>query len=138
MEPLSRQFFDAVEYWAGEMTYGTIASLDAFNYVYEQFRPHEQECIVTYLRELPYKTFLKTRYWYAVRLKIQANAGGRCALCGSSATRKEIHRETYEHRGSEHLHLQDLQLLCDRCHGLIHATAKVVAQEMKQGNKTQE
>lgn len=69
-----------------------------------------------------YKRFLSSEYWRVVReIKIK-ESGGRCAVCGSSDN-LQVHHRSYEHHGNEHLHLDDLVVLCGRCHTLFHKGA---------------
>ncbi len=75
----------------------------------------------TYLRSLPYERFLDTRYWYAVRRQAMSRSGGRCEPCGRKS--EEVHHRTYRNHGVEHLHLDDLVVLCSSCHQLIHEAA---------------
>lgn len=71
------------------------------------------------LRSLNYADFLLTPYWSIVReIKLrQANLS--CERCGCGKY-LQTHHKTYEHRGSEHLYLGDLEVLCDICHKHHH------------------
>lgn len=65
---------------------------------------------------MPYELFLQTPYWKLVRsLKLYLRSIRYCEICGSNK-QLTVHHTTYAHRGSEHLHLNDLQVLCKKCH----------------------
>jgi 5-methylcytosine-specific restriction endonuclease McrA len=52
-----------------------------------------------------------------------------CQLCGTTQT-LEAHHKTYEHFGLEILYIEDLEMLCDRCHREQHGivTPAIAAQ----------
>lgn len=66
-----------------------------------------------------YDDYLKTDYWKAVSQEVKKRAGWRCQLCNSQHDLMAHHR-TYEHRGKEMEHLDDLTCLCRRCHEIFH------------------
>ncbi|RMD62170.1 hypothetical protein D6833_07275 [Candidatus Parcubacteria bacterium] len=71
------------------------------------------------LSRMSYDDFLSTQYWSIVRdYKIDAT-GGRCQKCGSENS-LHIHHLTYAHRGEEFRHLDDLMVLCEKCHRDVH------------------
>lgn len=77
-------------------------------------------------RSLPYEVFLKTGYWYQIRKFVLERDGHRCANC--QVTQKlHVHHKTYEHRGDEFNHLEDLITLCERCHEIEHETLDAIA-----------
>lgn len=69
-----------------------------------------------------YDDYLKTEYWSAVSRKVKERAGYRCQVCNSGLDLNAHHR-TYEHRGNELDHLNDLICLCLRCHSIFHGKA---------------
>lgn len=71
------------------------------------------------LAGMPYKQYLQTEYWRAVRELKLRNSTGRCEFCGSTE-RIHVHHETYIHRGREYDHLEELTLACENCHNAIH------------------
>lgn len=76
------------------------------------------------LRSMPYGKFLKTPYWLAVSHHVK-NKTPWCALCCEPlAGPLEVHHRTYEHRGSEWVHLEDLTVLCHECHCVHHEVIK--------------
>lgn len=68
---------------------------------------------------MKYSDYLNTDYWKAVTAKVKERAGYRCQLCNSQHDLCAHHR-TYDHRGSELEHLDDLVCLCRRCHCIFH------------------
>lgn len=71
------------------------------------------------LKQMRYAEFLKTDYWVTVRNYILYEQGERCNLC-SKTSNLHVHHKTYEHRGSEMNHLEDLIVLCSECHARHH------------------
>lgn len=69
-----------------------------------------------------YDDYLKTEYWHKVSRKVKERAGHRCQVCNSGLDLNAHHR-TYEHRGNELNHLDDLICLCLRCHSVFHGKA---------------
>lgn len=88
-------------------------------------RKHEEQIWIkgpynfSELKEMPYDSFLLSDYWKQVAGAVKRKAGYRCEKCGSTR-RLEVHHTTYEHKGEEHLHPEDLQCLCHDCHSEIH------------------
>ena len=66
-----------------------------------------------------YQDHLNSEYWKAVTSAVKARAGYRCQLCNSQHDLQAHHR-TYDHRGKELEHLDDLTCLCRRCHAVFH------------------
>lgn len=71
------------------------------------------------LKHLPYRDFLQTEFWAAVRTAVYERAHRRCELCFSAA-HLNAHHKTYEWHGFEDLHLETLICLCSGCHGKFH------------------
>ena len=75
-----------------------------------------------------YQSFLHGDYWQGVRRQFQdskycsKDSEGRicCIACGKTEPPFHIHHKTYLHLGSEHMHLEDLALVCPDCHDEIH------------------
>ena len=88
-----------------------LSSLAAFQLLSEEIDDKTK----AFLRSMPYDLFLKSVYWKTVRRFVLWKRGGRCAQCGRTK-HIQLHHETYEHRGSEYLHLDDLIVLCETCH----------------------
>lgn len=72
------------------------------------------------IKAMDYRDFLFTSYWRYVRhIKIR-QAKCKCQMCGKKHTLLNIHHKTYIHHGLEHLYLNDLIVLCEKCHKKIH------------------
>lgn len=69
-----------------------------------------------------YSEYLKTDYWQAVTTAVKTRAKYRCQICNSPHDLNAHHR-SYEHRGNELEHLDDLICLCRRCHETFHGKA---------------
>ncbi len=70
-------------------------------------------------RDLGYKKFLKSLYWRIVRRYLRTLRSGLCQFCNAPES-LQVHHASYEFRGSDHLHLDKLVLLCDGCHEQHH------------------
>ena len=70
-------------------------------------------------RKLEYWEFLQTSYWFGVKDLVLKRDNHKCVKCNSK-DKLHIHHTTYIHHFSEHKHLEDLETLCDICHGLAH------------------
>ena len=71
------------------------------------------------LRIMPYKEFLKTNYWQTVRNYVLWKRSYVCELC-NAADNLNVHHATYQHRGCEFNHLNELKVLCRSCHAKFH------------------
>ena len=85
---------------------------------------------------LPYKEYLRTSHWRDIRHEFiykYCNGYVSCHECGRKPTKKElktgrwkrrfhVHHKTYNNIGHEKM--EDLELLCWRCHERIHKNAK--------------
>jgi hypothetical protein len=81
-----------------------------------------------------YEEYLKSEYWQLVSKAVKARAGYRCQVCNSQHDLQAHHR-TYEHRGRELEHLDDLTCLCRRCHAVFHG-AGVNQEPVKKAKET--
>lgn len=63
-----------------------------------------------------YDDYLRSPAWAHTRRRYRDNCPWVC-LCGSDK-RLQLHHKTYKRLGAERL--SDLQVLCDRCHSLVH------------------
>ena len=71
------------------------------------------------LKALPYNEYLKSDYWKRVSYTVKKEAGFKCLQCGSRK-KLEVHHLSYEHKGDEMNHLEDLICLCHECHSKLH------------------
>lgn len=91
----------------------------AINSIGSDLIPYNEE-IAKELKNMNYRDFLKTDYWWAVSSYIRYRANYSCSLCDGISSKTHIHHKTYEHRGQEHLHNSDLICLCEDCHAKQH------------------
>jgi len=71
------------------------------------------------LQTMDYYEFLGTIYWKVVRRYVLWKRQYKCELCNSNG-KLNVHHKSYEHRGYELYHLEDLILLCQECHSIHH------------------
>ena len=77
-----------------------------------------------------YQDYLQTPYWKEVSRAVKKRYSWRCGLCNSPLDLCAHHR-TYEHRGKELDHLDDLICLCKRCHTIFHSVEREESQKFK-------
>lgn len=77
-----------------------------------------------------YQDYLQTSYWKNVSLAVKRRFGWKCGICNSPLDLCAHHR-TYEHRGNELEHLDDLICLCKKCHQIFHAVEREESQKVK-------
>ena len=71
------------------------------------------------IKSYEYTRFLNIEYWRLIREKKIEEVGWRCSKCRNTE-QLEVHHTTYEHHGDELHHLDDLVVLCRKCHKAIH------------------
>lgn len=69
---------------------------------------------------MDYRDFLKTPYWKAISLNVKRKSKFVCGECKEKGKHLNVHHKTYEHHGSEHKHLEDLECICEECHRKVH------------------
>jgi hypothetical protein len=74
------------------------------------------------LKKLCYTDFLLTWYWRTISNFLRKR-DKKCKLCDSTENLL-VHHKTYLHHGDELHHLNDLIVLCDKCHKKIHTKRK--------------
>jgi 5-methylcytosine-specific restriction endonuclease McrA len=74
------------------------------------------------LKKLSYDDFLLTWYWRTISNFLRKR-DKKCKLCDSTENLL-VHHKTYSHHGDELHHLNDLVVLCDKCHKKIHDKRK--------------
>jgi 5-methylcytosine-specific restriction endonuclease McrA len=77
------------------------------------------EELSVYIKNMNYYDFLETPYWKAVSLKKLKQAGFRCQLCNEKG-KLAVHHRNYNIRGHEHENLNELIVLCYKCHKIHH------------------
>lgn len=71
------------------------------------------------INKMPYSVFLKTQYWRSITKYLRDKAGHKCQICGKE-NNLQVHHKTYLHHGKEVFYLDDLIVLCDKCHHNEH------------------
>jgi hypothetical protein len=82
----------------------------------------EKIILSTIAKSRNYDELLKMWYWRIISAKLRSN--GKCAHCGVTKN-LHVHHKTYKHHGCEHLHLEDLEVLCEECHEKEHIRIKL-------------
>ena len=70
-----------------------------------------------------YEVFLGSEYWRYVRKLKLTQSGNKCQICGSKEG-LNVHHNSYNHHYKEHKHLEDLVVLCRKCHETFHQKLK--------------
>lgn len=71
------------------------------------------------LMKLPYSAFLKTYYWRAIAMYMKHKNGDHCTYCPAE-TGLQVHHKTYDHHGIELFYMDELEVVCDKCHKARH------------------
>jgi hypothetical protein len=71
------------------------------------------------LRAMPYRDYLRTHHWQAIRLAALRRADQRCQLC-NTRKRLHVHHRSYAFLGQEYDHMEDVVVLCAPCHAKHH------------------
>jgi hypothetical protein len=77
------------------------------------------ERIETIYKEMPYQIFLRSSYWQIVSEYKKEISGHKCQLCISNV-QLNTHHNNYKNRGQEYKNLNDLIVLCSKCHSKFH------------------
>lgn len=117
-------------HWSSPMRFGDACDFAAMCRDLDSLSEVDYNGFSEYLKGMGYQEFLSTRYWYAIRLKIRSLQKS-CQCCTAEADVFQIHHRTYEHHGYEHKNLEDLRLLCFRCHSIVSETAALVISQIK-------
>jgi hypothetical protein len=81
-----------------------------------------------------YDQYIKSAQWRNISKLIKGRAGNKCAHCGRSSSKLEVHHLTYERFGNERM--TDLVALCQLCHE--EADKKRVAEMKVNGLKARD
>ena len=65
-----------------------------------------------------YRDYLETDHWQQLRVLCHARYNGKCVICHNSKT-LQCHHWIYR-RAFQDTTVEDLVLLCDSCHGMVH------------------
>lgn len=92
-------------------------------YYYYQLRHNFDEInkdeLANRLNTLSYDDYLNTFYWHVIRVRANQFDKYICTVCGNQGS-YNVHHKTYEHKGREYDYMQDLTLVCVKCHKEIH------------------
>ncbi len=69
--------------------------------------------------QMPYKMFLDSPYWKIISKYKKEFSGNKCQLCNSEKL-LNTHHNNYKNRGKEYKNLNDLIVLCNKCHSKFH------------------
>lgn len=70
-----------------------------------------------------YEIFLNSDYWRYIRKLKLTQSRCKCQICGSKEG-LNVHHNSYAHHYKEHKHLEDLVVLCRKCHEIFHDIVK--------------
>jgi len=70
------------------------------------------------VRDLNYNEYMNSIYWNIIKQYVWYS-NRKCLICGLKK-HLQVHHKNYFHLGYEILHLEDLELLCFRCHTKEH------------------
>jgi len=70
-------------------------------------------------KDIPYSQYLFTKHWIVVRRLALERANHRCSICESTHS-LQVHHLTYDNLWHEYAN--DLTVLCDSCHTMLHAS----------------
>lgn len=89
------------------------------------------EEVKSHILKMRYFYFLKTSYWLIISAEVKRRANWRCACGGREGLQVHHTEEANIHHGEEHLFMDSLKCVCDKCHAKIHPNASVKASEKK-------
>jgi len=84
------------------------------------------------LKTMPYKEYLQSNHWKAMRKRQLKLANYKCGLCNSKDN-LNVHHKTYENRGDEKD--EDLIVLCQECHAKFHGKFVEECNNIKAGEQ---
>lgn len=85
----------------------------------ELFKKAFTEDLENIFKEMPYNIFLNTYYWQSISNYKKQQSNNKCQLC-SSKLLLNTHHNNYKNKGSEYRNLNDLIVLCNKCHVNFH------------------
>lgn len=98
------------------------------------------EKVKSYILDLKYFYFLKSSYWLIISQEVKRRANWKCS-CGCRES-LQTHHLSYDHHGEEHLYMNDLKVLCSKCHqGGIHkegVSIKIAEKKRHMNNKKED
>ena len=92
--------------------------------------------IKPHIIKLKYFYFLRTSFWLVISNEIKRRADWKCA-CGCREN-LQVHHLSNDHHGEEHLYMNELQVLCRKCHQGLHGTSVKVYEKKRQRDNKKE
>lgn len=77
-----------------------------------------------------YAIFLKTPYWRCISEYCKRQVNYKCQKCGQSDTQIDVHHDSYDIHGEEHLCWSSLSVLCNNCHKSAHGRLDIDAPDV--------
>lgn len=96
-----------------------LKSIEKKTSYYEELKNIMSNELENELTIMPYEIFLNTCYWHIVREEKRNLTGNKCQLCGSKSG-LHTHHNNYINRGKEYKNMNDLVILCKKCHSKYH------------------
>ena len=98
--------------------YGKIANLsrDLFEFLVlrECLSRYDDAYLHQIAKNCEYREYLRSPYWKIIR-NFKLYTDRQCRICKTNS-RLTVHHKTYEHLGIEFRYLEDLDVLCWKCH----------------------
>lgn len=76
-----------------------------------------------FYNKMPYSIFLSTNYWKIISEYKKYLSHNKCQLC-TSTYHLNTHHNNYKNKGSEYRNMDDLIILCSKCHSKFHGKDK--------------
>jgi hypothetical protein len=89
-----------------------------------------------YILKLKYFYYLKSSYWRIISEEKKRQANWKCS-CGCREN-LQTHHLSNDHHGEEHLYMNELQVLCRKCHQSLHGTSVKVFEKKRQRDNRKE
>lgn len=112
----------------------------AYEKLFSNAKPLDWSKVKDYILSMKYFYFLKSSYWRIISEEKKRIAKWQCS-CGCRES-LQTHHLSYNHHGEEHLYMEDLRVLCNKCHqGDIHnekLSIKVAEKTRQRNNRKEE
>lgn len=90
-----------------------------FNQYFNILQKGMTENIENFFKKMPYDVFLISNYWKIVSNYKKKISDNKCQLCNSKKY-LNTHHNNYKNKGKEYKKLNDLVILCNKCHKKFH------------------
>jgi 5-methylcytosine-specific restriction endonuclease McrA len=85
-----------------------------------------------FLKRMQPEEYRRTRYWKIISKYLRHNS--KCSKCGYDKS-LHVHHKSYKYVGNDHLHLDNLEVLCCNCHNAEHRH-EFIDGKLKKKNKS--